>query len=287
MHYPNARFLAASLGAALSLSGCQSVRQPILTPLLSTGETNTSASHQLLPEAQLEHINLLVLLDPDDKRKSFASTTPQTSALTRTFSSEPAEAESIEFEKALRAFYLYDKVTAQRNRVQDRLLAASDQRCNTYKNYLRRVETTQSSLFGSLTTMLAGAGAIATPATTVRALSGLAGISSGVGAELRQSYFSGLATQVIVPGIDLARDDLRQKIAANRKAEIGDYTVEAAIAEAVRYHGACSMNTGLERSGKAVSDAKNIGLGTLKTALDDFNSAKEAMKKAIEASPPP
>ncbi|MFT4101062.1 MAG: hypothetical protein QM674_08520 [Burkholderiaceae bacterium] len=134
------------------------------------------------------------------------------------------------------------------------------------------------------TTILAGAGAIATPATTVRALSGLAGISSGVGAELQQSYFSNLATQVIVPGIDLARADLRTEIASKRGRSISEYTLEAAIADAARYHGACSMNAGLEHSGKAVVEISNPGVRMLNATLGQMNLAQKLGKRLSDDS---
>ena len=42
------------------------------------------------------------------------------------------------------------------------MIAASNQRCNLYMTYLKRVSVYTNGLFGSLTTILGGAGAIVT-----------------------------------------------------------------------------------------------------------------------------
>ena len=79
-----------------------------------------------------------------------------------------------------------------RNGLQDRIMAASNQRCGEYKDFLKRFDSETNIILGWLTTALAGAGAIATPAHTVRALSGAAAIFSGWRAEVNEVYFNKL-----------------------------------------------------------------------------------------------
>lgn len=283
----------AGVVALFGLTGCSStpsalgsLGSPILAPLLSSGYATTSGSHQFFAEESFEKLDLVTLLDPERRRDAqlpngqIAAPLPSTYENSASSAALPSSAQATELERAFRAFYAYGpRLEDRRSRLQDRIVAASDQRCNTYKNYLRRVETTQSSWLGSLTTVLGGAGAIATHSATVRALSGLAGITSGVSAELRQSYFSSLATQVIVPGIDLARSDIRRDMLSKRTDPLSIYTVEAAVAEAARYHGACSMNVGLERSGKAVTEVSNPGLRMLNTTLGQLNLAQKLARR--------
>lgn len=273
-------------GCSSTPSAPSSLGSPLLAPLLSSGHTTTSGSHQFFAEDSFEQLDLNSLLDPERRRDAqlpnglIAAPMPSTYESAISASTRPATAQANELERAFRAFYTYGpRLEERRSRLQDRIVAASEQRCNTYKNYLRRVETTQSSWLGSLTTLLGGAGAIATHANTVRAFSGLAGITSGVNAELRQSYFSSLATQVIVPGIDLARSDVRRDMLTKRGEPLSIYTVEAAIAEAARYHGACSMNAGLERSGKAVTEVSNPGLRMLNATLGQLNLAQKLARR--------
>lgn len=260
------------------LSGCANFTSPIARPLLAAGYPNTSGSHQFFDEGQFEQIDLVATLDPDKRR--FTHLPPDPVTAVSTTDTGKIENARIELERAFRAFYTYGPIIEERrSRVQDRVLAASEQRCNTYKNYLKRIETAQGGTTGILTTVFGGAGAIATHVKTVRALAGLAGISSGVGAELQQEVFSNVASQVIVPGIDLARLDLRKEMLQKRTQPIAFYTVEAALVDTARYHGACSMNAGLERAGKAVNEISNPGLRALNATLGQLNLAQKLAKR--------
>lgn len=282
------KLLATAVASGvLTACGTQptSFGSPLLAPLLSTGHATTSGSHQFFDEQSFERIDLVTLLDPERRRETHLSDGARLPAVHASGSAGPLSIpdQSVELERAFRAFYSYaGSLEDRRSRLQDRIVAASDQRCNTYKNYLRRIETTQQSWLGSLTTILGGAGAISTHTATVRAFSGLAGISSGVGAELRQSYFSNLATQVIVPGIELARQDLRREMLSKRNQAASVYTVEAAIADVSRYHGACSMNAGIERSGKAVNEVSNPGVRSLNATLGQLNLAQKLAKRLTD-----
>ena len=133
----------------------------------------------------------------------------------------------------------------RRSQIQDFLIIASNQRCNIYKTYIKRISVYNNSIFGTLTTVLGGAGAIVTGENASRLLSGLAGISSGTRAELNQSIFESVATSIIIPGIEMVRKKHFDQMILRRKQPIEEYSVEGAIADVVAYHGACSMDEGL------------------------------------------
>jgi hypothetical protein len=263
--------------------GCSGPRGPFVNPLLSTGGTNTAGAHQIFLEEAFEQVDLLTLLDPDDKRATLggsqarAFTSASTAAATK-----PTVPANTELERAFQAFYTYgDGLSLQdrRSRVQDRIMAASEQRCTTYKLYLKRVETGQSTTTGILATVLGGAGAIATNVSAARGLAGLAGISSGIGAELKQGYFSNMASHVITPGIDLARAELRRDMLSKRTTSLSVYTVEAALIDTARYHAACSINSGLERAGQAVREVHNPGLRSLNLTLGQLGLAQKLARR--------
>ncbi|MBB1274816.1 hypothetical protein [Psychromonas sp. SR45-3] len=149
---------------------------------------------------------------------------------------------------------------AHRSQIQDRLIAASNQRCNLYTTYLKRVSTNQNAFFGSLTTILGGAGAIVTGADSARILSGLAGISSGTRSELNQAIFESAATSVIVPGIHSKRAELLTEMSEKRHLPLDNYTVEGAIADAIVYHGACSLDEGVSFAQKSIISYEDIGI---------------------------
>lgn len=155
-----------------------------------------------------------------------------------------------------------------RNTIQDRILAASEQRCSAYKKYLRHLDGSESFAFGALATILGGAGAIVTSASGARALAGSAGIMSGLSAEAKAQIFDNLATSVIAPGIDKARHDIVQDIMTKRCHSVATYTLELAIRDAVYFHGACTMDAGINAAAATLQATKDPGLNSVSTSLD-------------------
>lgn len=177
-----------------------------------------------------------------------------------------------------------------RNQIQDEIFRASEQRCNAYKVYLQRIQSNTNFTFGSVATALGGLGAIFTDAGVARALSGAAGITSGVGAQFNENYFFNLAVPVISDGIDVARATIHDQAMERRKpptaatgqtqaatATIESYTLQAAILDAVRFDGSCSIPEGLKKASEAVKALRNPGADVLNKALDQFGTARSKL----------
>lgn len=200
-------------------------------------------------------------------------------------------AEDYRLESAMYYFYKYDTsspdIITRRNMVQDRLISASENRCGLYKKYLKRMSSNTGFFLGSATTILGGAGAIVTDSVSARILSGIAGITSGVNAEFNKQYFSEVATNVIIPGIDIARKKVMDEIKTNRTGDTDakTYTLNAAIADALRYHAACTIDSGLnearERISKDISTLKAAGSSN---AWEKSQAAYNALNAAMDAS---
>ncbi len=177
-----------------------------------------------------------------------------------------------------------------RNQIQDQLLLASVQRCNAYEKYLRHLDASEGFLFGALSTILGGAGAIVTGAGGARALAGTAGISSGVGAEARQNIFSNLASAVIVPGIEKRRTELLQEIADKRCHSVQTYTIGFALADAGRFHAACTMDQGISEAAQTVTTAQDPGLQSALGVFQKFAKAQQLVQivnaQAANKEPP-
>lgn len=212
---------------------------------------------QLIERDIFEPINLVALLDPKNERSSKKATSSDG---------------KIEIEQAFAAFYEdKNELELRRNRVQERLLAASNQRCNEYKQFIKQINTQTGFILGSLATTLAGVGAILTPASTVRALAGSAAITSGIRAEFQQDYFANLAVEVITKGIDARRKAIYEEILKRREAakDIKEYPVKAAVKDAIFYHGACGLLAGLEEAGTSIERARDPGLNTLNEMFEE------------------
>ena len=167
-----------------------------------------------------------------------------------------------------------DLTGSRRAQIQDRLIAASNQRCNLYMTYLKRLSSHTNGIFGTLTTILGGASAIVTGEAAAHILGGLAGISSGTRAELNQAIFESVTTSIITPAIQQRRAAIHDDIIAKRGKTMAEYTVEGAVADALLYHGACSIDAGLRQAQKGVESFEDVGLDQLSESLDKLNRTR-------------
>lgn len=169
----------------------------------------------------------------------------------------------------------------RRNQILNHLIASSNQRCNLYETYLKRINTYTNGIFGTLTTVLGGAGAIVTGENTARLLSGLAGISSGTRAELNQAIFESVATSIIVPGIHKSREEFLKKEVYNKGAntEISTRPIEWAVAVAVAYHGLCSMDTGIAYAQKSIQSYDDLGIKRYLEIQEQIEKLRVEIKK--------
>jgi hypothetical protein len=157
----------------------------------------------------------------------------------------------------------------ERNRIQDRLIMVSNDMCEEYKTVLKRKQSNANFFYG-LTSIVAGAaGGVATGARAAGNWAALSGGSSAVRAEHNQDYYAEMAAQVITKGIVLKRRVIADAMQCARQQPERDYTLERAIADAVVYHGACSLVGGLE-SLDHVMTTFNANVGTDALAASQF-----------------
>lgn len=172
----------------------------------------------------------------------------------------------------------------ERNLIQDRLIAASNQRCNLYKRFIQRIGTQTNFFLGALSTLAGGAGAIVTGADTARILSGVAGGASGLRSEFNETYFRSQAIHLIVKGIKSRRAATRQKILDSRfdKQAVGleKYSAAMAIGDAITYHGECTIMAGLEEANDKLTTSDEVGLKKMETFLKNFNNVKKLLESS-------
>lgn len=168
---------------------------------------------------------------------------------------------------------IYD-VKARRNRLQDRLVASSNQACAEFKRHINALQSETNFILGTITTALAGAGAIVTGASGARALAGTAGIFSGVRAEFNENLFRKLTVEVITKAIESRRKQMRERMEIAQKNESATvYTAEGAVGDAIVYNDVCSLIGGLEVASIAVTVAEDPGLKRLSELYgEDFNA---------------
>jgi hypothetical protein len=147
-----------------------------------------------------------------------------------------------------------------RNALQERILSASTQRCNAFKSNLQRDFARNNFGLGLLTTLAGTAGALVT-GNAANYFSGASAFFSGVRAEYNQDYLANLAAYVIIDGIDKQQREVYEQIQDHgQKKHYNEYPVEAAIKDALYYHGLCSVMTGFRVAQDSIKEVENPGL---------------------------
>lgn len=148
-----------------------------------------------------------------------------------------------------------------RNGLQERLLAASQQRCGAFAANLQRTFSRTNFGLGIATTIAGTAGALVNSVGAARSLAGAAGIFSGSRAEFNQDFMSNLAAHVIIDGIQKRRQAVYEQIQnRGQSMDYSAYPVEAAIKDALFYHGECSVVAGFQQASDSIKYANDPGL---------------------------
>lgn len=274
------------------LSACSGTK--LFTPASLNRENDTNAEinkpirdiefygpDSMIARERIEPINLLFMLDPKGQAKALYGERPQ---------AEMREWEKLtideKYEWGFHAFYASQNQTSgstieqRRNRVQDRLLITSDQRCGLYKRVIYQVQADSKFWTGSLATVSGVLGSLF-GGQAARNLAGTSGILSGIGAEFSQAYYSNLAANVITKGIEERRKSIHARMATAQRATISEYTVQAAVKDAVFYDMQCSIVAGLEEAQDAIRLAAEPGMDAANRIMAKQKVTSELVKADI------
>ena len=134
-----------------------------------------------------------------------------------------------------------------------RAMARSDRLCAEYTQNLNKFDRNSNIVLGGVTTLLAGLGAIFTPASTVRALSGSAAITSGWQGDVSEAAFLKQTADVLQAAMERGRASVRTDIDKKLKTEAWkDYPYSMAYRDVERYHAQCSLPAAFRELGKAL-----------------------------------
>ncbi len=160
-----------------------------------------------------------------------------------------------------------------RDRVQDRLIWASEASCSDYLISVRQSFARTNLNFGSATTVLGALGSVLTSADATRVFSGAAAVSSGLRAEFNDVYFSSQAFELISKSIRSLREKSLKEIRDGRvNSDIKRYTLDGAVSDAIRYHSKCNVIAGLEEASEAVTRQRDPGLQQVNALLQSVGA---------------
>ena len=256
--------LAAS---TLLLAGC-TTRQPETT--LTTSQFHAQTSPQRAAEPPLSPNPVVSLSEP--RRSQFRLAAE--ASFGNVDRAQPLSARLLDVNVVLaEADAGTDEAT--RNRYVGLLLTASNQRCSAYKEMLTETDREGNFLFGALSTVLGGLGAIFTPAATARSLAGAAGISSGLRSDFNSSFFYEKTVALLVKSIDSARASELGKIDAKFKLTGTQWPMARALADVQTYHDKCSLAAAFAELGETVNRPQPESLDVQLTRQALVNSLAE------------
>lgn len=171
----------------------------------------------------------------------------------------------------------------RRNEVQALILTSSDAACDLYKRRLNGLFSNSNFGFGTLATTAGGLGAIFTNADAARALSGVAGITSGVRAEWNDAYFRNQVVEVLTKAIDIAKKKKRDEIQRRSVQITYDYNMQQAINDAIDYNSKCTLIAGLQETSESLQTVSDPGLKWLATAFGGAASNKGLTSTLFES----
>ena len=253
-----------ALAVALSLAGCASLDQA------QKGAVDKVGAYPLTSRNEVEMLDLAQIIVEHmgegelTHHRNYCQLTRYNAAQAK--ADEDSATPGRRLDQALNCFATLaaanpDRAAQARNQIQERMLAASEQRCVDYKMYVQRAQALMNFSTGTLTSLFSVAGAITKSVEGAKTLAGLSGFSGAVAAEYNQAYFANLAAHVVAAGIDRQRGRIYEQIYTNGQPQpIDKYNLPAAIRDAFRYHGACSMVTGLIEAQESIRVAENPGL---------------------------
>lgn len=153
-----------------------------------------------------------------------------------------------------------DELQYRRNDLQDRIIAASNQRCGTFLRILTSSKSQTQMGWGGLATLLSGAASVTNPASAAKILAAGSTVSNSFLNLYNEAYFNNLTVSVISSGIAKYREGILTQITDQRQGTLSDYPVNRAIADALTYHSACNIITGLEAAATATKSASTVSV---------------------------
>lgn len=202
----------------------------------------------------------------------------------------PAE-EQAATDKAIAMFYVMPDAKTEagaiyRNEIQSRIMAAANQRCQLWKNYIATASSAVGFWSGIVGTATGAASIAFSPEGTKDALTAVSTTSNAVGDQFDKEYLFSLTMPVVVQGVESRRQEIGRSIEERRTRGDGgltllkDYPLSAAIADALEYHAACSVASGLQQASEKLADTREPEPGG-----DDSSEAAAAAAAAAAAQP--
>lgn len=253
--------------AALLLSSCALTGKGLDPGPAGAGRLGTDRTSGTASDYPVDLAQLIVLSVHGDGKNSI-----DTLKAVPAVSSADSATSVAAVEQARKYFYdncpTNERCGILRDRVQDRLIWASESACADYLSRVRKSFTSTNLNLGGATTLFGALGSVLTSVDATRVFSGAAAVTSGLRAEYNDVYFSSQAFELVSKAIRSVREKTLKSIHDGRLNKgIREYTLDGAVGDAMRYHASCNVMAGLEEAADAVTRERDPGLKRLSDLL--------------------
>ena len=172
----------------------------------------------------------------------------------------------------------------QRNELIQALVGISNRKCGRYSAHIKTFDGQTNSWLSFLSIATGGVGSVVDGAQAARILSGASGIATGTRVAVNDAWFSNQTIQVLVAGYEKERNNKLRDIHHRQSCPIDLYPTMAGIADAIQYHGSCSLITGLAAAAQAIERSDQPGVEVMRRQLADLASIRTEASQFVNAS---
>jgi len=167
----------------------------------------------------------------------------------------------------------------RRNEAIATLIAASNDKCGAYVQYLQQYQGNVKASTGILSQATAILATVSSGGTA-QGFAAASGISTGVGTSLHQAHFQNQTVAMLTKAFDGRRSEMLHNMDGLMQCSITQYPFARAFADVQNYHAACSIVIGLEEAQEAVEEKNSPSLDSFTKLLEKLPALQEAMDNA-------
>ena len=188
-----------------------------------------------------------------------------------------------------------DMAMMYRNMLQDAILGVSDRVGSAHLASIIGTEDALNLTFGFLDVLFDGLSIVFTPPGTKSALAAVSAIAGTSRSLVNEEIYANIIAPAITKAIESERNNALVDITRRRQEPITSYTVENAIADAIRYHESWSFYKGLQAltadattavANRAAESEDRLAELRLSLALPNPRVALQDLYTLIAATPP-
>lgn len=174
---------------------------------------------------------------------------------------------------------------AQRNEVIESFMSSSNYVCGDHMKFLQQWDGNVNSTLGLSSQAAAGIAAIVTGGAA-QAAAAAAAFLGGARGTMQNAYFHNKTVGILAAAFQAERKKQRDEITKLEAKTIKDFPLSRGVEQVLNYHGSCSIVVGLAAAQRAVDQAQNPNLETIRDFFKKFEEVRKEAAKFVKETEP-